>query len=303
MRLLRMLIRTIKDAFISIFRHGWLSFSAIISITVTLFLTSLLIIVSLNITKITNDVSSQGLQIILYLDKGTSEQRALEIQEKIKSFENVDGVIYKSEQQEFEEFISTFDDKTKELYLRYQDANPLSKTLQIKMMNPDEEAQLQKKIKDNFGIEIIDYTYNEDIAKKALPIFDSIRLGAYGLILSVAFVAIILISNTIRITIIARRTEIGIMRLVAASNWYIRTPFLLEGIIIGIIGGTIAAAISTGLYYYLVPKFQVEISQTILESLVPVQIVSIEVFKWSLSLGTIIGFVGSIFPVRKYLKK
>ena len=299
MRIIRMLFRTFGESLKNVFRHGWLSFSAILSITVTLLLTSILLIVSLNVEQMTKTVA-QGLAVSVYLNYEVTDAEAILLQNNIKNLPNVSDVTYATEDEELKAVVESFGVGADHLFTGRD--NPLFKTLTIIMVNPEEFSRLETTLRSRYSTSIETISYNQDVADRVLPFFQGIRNAAFALIVAVAFVAIILISNTIRITIVARRTEIGIMRLVAASNWYIRTPFIIEGIFLGIIGALIATGITVGAYWYYTPLMAERIA-LITVALVPWEMVLSEALVWTVGIGGIIGLIGSFFPVRKYLRK
>lgn len=304
MRILRMILRTVKESIRNIFRQGWLSFSAILSIMVTLLLTSILLVVSVNVEH-TTKIVAQGLQTVVYFEYTVTDEEAKKIEKEVAKWENVKSVVFTTEIEEFNKVFDSFDNQEqKDLLSDFAgDKNPMHKALTITMTNPEDAEDLEKKLLQKFDAQISDIEFDKTIAKTILPMFDTIRKASFALILAVAFVAIILISNTIRITIVARRTEIGIMRLVAASNWYIRTPFILEGIMLGLIGAAIATGLVTTAYWYYLPVITSKLLFVSVDALVPVQVILNELLLWTMSLGGAIGFLGSIFPVRKYLRK
>lgn len=303
MRFLRMLLRTIIESFKNIFRHGWLSISAILSITVTLLLTAALLIITLNINSATT-VVAQGLTAHVYIKNEISEADGRKLAKELEKLDNVKAVEYSTKDEQLTSLLDSFDDSHQQLLEGYRGTtNPLTDVIVITMENPELFPALETQITQKFKNQIREVDYQEQIANTVLPVFETIRRGAYFLILAVAFVAIILISNTIRITIVARRTEIGIMRLVAASNWYIRTPFIIEGILLGIIGALIATGISVGAYYYYLPLIVEKFSFGTADVVVAVDIIFRQVILWTTVIGGVIGLIGSFFPVRKYLKK
>jgi len=302
MPFIRMLWQTIKESFKGIFRHGWLSISAILSITVTLLLTATLLIVSSNVQSATTAVA-QGLTANVYMKTDVSTSRVQELRAKIATLDNVKEVDFSNKDEQFNKVLESFDEQNKALLEEYRNPNPLNDVLIVTMNQPDLYNALKTELEQTYAREIKEIRYHHEIANNVLPVFSSIQMGAYILILVVAFVATILISNTIRITIVARRTEIGVMRLVAASNWYIRTPFLIEGILLGLIGALVSTAISVGLYHYYWPSISRTFSFGTTGGLVFTADILQEVLLWTMLIGGFIGLIGSFFPVRRYLKK
>lgn len=300
MRVVRMIFRTIKEALKNIFRQGWLSFSAVMSMMLTLLLTSVLVIVSLNIQNATI-VMAQGLETTVYLKQDVSEKRAKEIEQEIQKMPNVKETEYLTAKEAFDKQIG--EELSSLNYLRDRADDVLVDQINIVMIDADQHDKLNQAITQKFTKEIDELGFDNEVADTILPVFETIRKGSFILIIAVAFVAVILISNTIRITIVARRREIEIMRLVAASNWYIRTPFIIEGILLGLIGALIATGISVGAYWYYLPIIIKQVFATSGDFFVAPEIVLQQSIMWTFGIGAFIGFIGSIFPVRKYLRK
>lgn len=302
MRVIRMFLRTFKESFKNMFRHGWLSISAILSITVTLLLTSMLVIITMNIQNATK-VVAQGLKMNVYLNYDVVEDEAKKITKDISAFNNIKNIEYSNETQQWQKLMDSFTEEEREMFKDYEQSKPLYKTITITLNNPEDSNTVKAEIEKNYKSKINKIDFPREMAESILPLFETIRRAGYFLILSVGFVAMILISNTIRITIVARKIEIGIMRLVAASNWYIRTPFIIEGILLGIIGALIATALSVGLYWYYLPVIASKLVFGTSEIIVPVRVVLQESLLWTVSIGSFIGLLGSLLPVRKYLRK
>jgi len=302
MPFMRMLWQTIKESFKSVFRHGWLSISAILSITVTLLLTATLLIISLNVQSATTAVA-QGLTASVYLRTEVDEAQAQVLAQQIAGLNNVKDVKFSNKDEQLTKVLNNLDETNRALLEGYREANPLNDVLIVTMTQPNLYNALKRELEQTYPKQIEDIKYQEEVANNVLPVFSSIRFGAFILILVVAFVATILISNTIRITIVARRTEIGVMRLVAASNWYIRTPFLIEGVLLGLIGALIATGVSVSIYHYYSPTLLRIFSFGTSGVIIFTKIIFQEVLLWTTVIGGAIGLVGSFFPVRKYLKK
>ncbi|WP_171014853.1 permease-like cell division protein FtsX [Culicoidibacter larvae] len=296
MRVFRMLGRQIIDAFKNIFRQGWMSFSAILSVAVTLFLTSLVVVLLINITYITNAME-QDIAIYVSLDKEITTNQAAEMQQEIKQIPNVVSVAYQSEDQELDDLIKYYGEDGK-IFEDYRETNPLKKTFTIKLDDSKDYQTVINAVKNIDGV--YEVKYQTETAEKIFAVFGTIQYVGVGLSAVVGIVALILISNTIRITIIARRVEIEIMRLVGASNWFIRTPFILEGIFIGIIGAAIPIGLVLGGYYYFFDSIQA--SMTIF-AFAPFEVIALPVTVFVGALGVAIGFIGSLLPVGKFLKK
>ena len=181
----------------------------------------------------------------------------------------------------------------------YKQSNPLGDALYVKAKEPQQTAAIAKKI------DTYDYTYEvvygEGKVEKLFNVLNTSRNIGLVLILALLFTAMFLISNTIRITIVARRREIEIMKLVGATNNFVRIPFLLEGIWLGVLGAIIPMVIISISYYklymYLEPKLQGELFQLLNVTPFIFQLNGLILF-----MGVFIGVWGSFMSVRKFLK-
>ncbi len=181
----------------------------------------------------------------------------------------------------------------------FKQSNPLRNVLYVKAENPQKTAKVAKQI------DALDNTYQVLYGKgKIEKLFNFLNISRnVGVVLIIALLltAMFLISNTIKITITARRREIEIMKLVGATNWFVRIPFLLEGMWLGILGSIIPIVVVTVLYAQLhgvvAPKLQGEIFQ-----LLDVSPFIYEVDLLILLMGVVIGVWGSFMSVRKFLK-
>ncbi len=175
--------------------------------------------------------------------------------------------------------------------------NPLPTSYEITFNNPESVKSAAVSVKDIKGVESTHY--GQDIIEQLFKIANVIRWGGVVLIVFLAFATLFIISNTIRLTVFARRKEIGIMKYVGATNWFIRWPFLLEGLLLGFIGGLIADIALFQFYEF--------VTVSIHESLAFLPLVSFFPFMYQLAGGLlvismIIGAIGSTISLKRYMK-
>lgn len=271
-----------------------MTFASVSAVTVTLLLVGVFIVLMMNLNQLADNIEND-VEIKVIVDLAASEKEVAELEKKIRETPGVLEVEYSSNVQELDKMMKGFGD---ELDLYKQD-NPLRHAIFVKAEDPQQTAPVSKKI-DSF-----DYTYEviygEGKVEKLFSVLNTGRNVGIVLIIGLLLTAMFLISNTIRITIAARRTEIGIMKLVGATNNFVRIPFLIEGAWLGILGAITPMIIITLAYYNLyelvAPKFEGELFQ-------PLEVMPFlyQLNGLILGLGIIIGVWGSFIAVRRFLK-
>ena len=242
MKPFRMLGRSIRDAFKSVIRNFSLSLASISCITITLIIVSIALIASLNVQNFTKLIE-RDMTIVVFLDSDTTEEQAKEIEEKISDLSNVSEYSFQTKkevkirmQEEsdiFRTVLENFDDEN----------SPLKDTFQVKVKEIEKIKNTAQKIEKMKHVAVV--RYGEGMVDKMVKAFSSIEKVAYGIVGALILVTIFLIINTIKLTISARKKEIGIMRLVGASNFTIKTPFIVEGMILGMLGSIVPIGITT----------------------------------------------------------
>ncbi|MEK4711578.1 permease-like cell division protein FtsX [Sporosarcina sp. FSL K6-5500] len=290
----RTLGRHVRESFKSIRRNSWMTFASVSAVTVTLLLVGVFIVIMMNFNHLAQSIEND-VEIKVVADPAADKLIIKELVEKVRSTEGVLEVVYSSRDAELDKMIKSFGD---ELSL-YKQSNPLGDALYVKAKDPQQTATIAKKI------DTYDYTYEvvygEEKVEKLFNVLNLSRNIGIVLILALLFTAMFLISNTIRITIVARRTEIEIMKLVGATNNFVRIPFLLEGMWLGILGALAPMLIISISYYKLFellePKLQGELFQLLNTTPFIIQLNGLILF-----MGIFIGIWGSFMSVRKFLK-
>lgn len=295
----RTLSRHIRESFKSLGRNSWMTFASISAVTVTLLLVGVFTIIMLNLNNVAKDLEND-VEIKVLVDIIADSEEAKLAEEKlineIRELPDVAEVVYSSKDEELQILIKNFGD---ELSL-YEQNNPLYNVLYVKAVNPQQTAEVAKAIEafDN----IYEVKYGEGKVEKLFNVINISRNVGIVLILGLLFTAMFLISNTIRITIIARKDEIEIMKLVGATNSFVRIPFVIEGMLLGLLGSIIPIVVVSVIYYNIyqvvTPKLKGELLQ-----LLPTTPLLYQVNGLLIVLGMFIGIWGSFMSVRKFLKK
>ncbi len=301
MKIFRILSRNIRDSFKSVFRNFSLSLASISCISITLIVVAIAMVLSANVNAETKRIEG-NVTIVVLLDKDITEERFEKIGEEIKQIENIntksieakDKVTTSKEISESTSAYKEILDKCKE-----RKCNPLKDSYTVKVNDIKKISNTAAVLEKIDGVS--DVIYGENVVNRVTSVFDVVRQASYIAVIALVIVTAFLIANTIKITIFSRRREIDIMRLVGASNINIKIPFILEGLILGIIGSIIP--IMTVVYGYtaLYNKFDGKLlgNFMILEKANPF------VFKISgvlLLIGMVVGMLGSWSAVRKHLK-
>ncbi|AXI10005.1 FtsX-like permease family protein [Oceanobacillus sp. 143] len=293
----RTLMRHIRVGCRNIIRNGWMTIASIGAVTTTLILVSVFLALVLNLNEIAKNIEND-VEIKTLVELGTSEEEVIALGKQLEEIEGVESVTFSSNDEELQGLIDSMGEEGETWELFEQD-NPLNHAFVVRAEVPQDTEKIAKEIQSFDNINKV--VFGKDVVKQLFEFNNYARVIGIALIVALVFTAIFLISNTIKITIIARSTEIGIMKLVGATNGFIRWPFFIEGLLLGVLGSVIPIAIVLGGYYYLDSAVIDTISFSFVELL------PFNPFAWQLSLlvlaiGAIIGVWGSVMSIRKYLK-
>ena len=298
MKLFRMLGRSIRDAFKSVVRNFSLSLASISCITITLIIVAIAIMASFNVQNFTEKIE-KDMTIVAFVDNEVPKEDIYRIKKEIKSISNVDKITYQTKQEVKEQMQKESDVFDTVLSNWSDEESPLKDTFQVKINEVEKISNTAKKIENIDGIAVV--RYGSGMVDKMVKAFNQVEKITYGIVIALIVVTVFLIINTIKLTISARRKEIGIMRLVGSSNFTIKTPFIIEGMILGILGSIIPILITIYGYFAFYNHFDGYLYSRL------IQMISPEPFIYQVSLailviGILVGMIGSASAVRKYLK-
>lgn len=296
--MLRRFGRHIKEGFIGIGRHFSMAISSIASVTITLLLIGLFLILVVNLNVLTKEVeTSISLSALVSYDI-KDENELNSIKSSIKKIAGVKEVDYQSKDEEFTYYVEQYPDLS-DFYELYRSDNPFHDVFLVSVESGEQLESVKTAVEKVNGIESVhDGGSNTYVLINAL---DKVRIFGGVLVLGLTLLATYLIYNTIHITIAARETEIWIMRNVGARNGYIRAPFLVEGIIIGILGSIAPIGILIGSYLYAY-----DVSKGVILgvfNLLPPYPFLLYLSLTLLGIGVVVGFIGSYFSVTKSLRR
>lgn len=237
--------RHLKESLKSLKRNGWMSVAAVSAVTVTLILVGVLLSILLNINKIAHDVEND-VQVRVDIARDTTKEQQAQLKAKLQKIDGVKKISFSSKKNELNNVVGTYG---KEFQLFKGDDNPLHDIFIVDTNSPTETISVAKKAKKLQYV--YDTRYGGASAKKLFRAMAAIQRWGLVISLLLLFVAVFLISNTIRITILSRSNEIAIMRLVGATNSYIRWPFILEGAWTGFLGAILPIVLVDVAYLWL----------------------------------------------------
>lgn len=289
--------RHVKESLKNLARNGWMTFASVSAVTVTLLLVGVFLVILMNMNKIATTIE-ENVEIRVHIDLAAKEEDKTALKEKIESIPEVESIVFSPKEKELDNLISSMGEEGKAFEL-FEQENPLHDVFIVKTKQPQDTIEVAKKIKK------FDYAYSvkygQGTVEKLFKFTEFSRNIGLILIIGLLFTAIFLISNTIKITIFARKQEIEIMRLVGAKNSFIRWPFFLEGLWLGILGSVIPiAAIAIAYraaYDYVQPRLEGHF----------IEVLPFNPFIYQLSailvlIGALIGIWGSLMSIRKFLK-
>ncbi len=282
------------EAILSMKRNSWMSLVAIVTVAITLFLCGVFWLLVLNIdanaTMLENSV-----EIKAFVKDGTTEEQLETLKEQIKSLSGVASVTFVSKEDGLASMTSSFGDDKR--VLAALDENPLPDAYTIKALHPEDVATLTKTVAKLERI--VSVRYGQDSVDNLFALLKWVRALGLGIMALLCVSAVVLIAMNIRMTVIARREEIMVMKYVGASNAFVRWPFLLEGIIIGLLGSLIALGC---LYFAYGNLIGYMMKSLLFLTYVNINKVIVQVACGMLCLGVGLGALGSTVSLRRFLR-
>jgi len=297
-----MKLRTIKyyirEAFGSIIMNRLMSVASIFTVTSCIFIVSVFFILSSHVSYFVRGLGD-ALGIVVFVEDDVSYNDAQLLQNRIANIPNVTDVRFISSEEALEDLRNRFGPDAAVL----DGINPedLRRSFAIETLDVSYHDQVERTLNTLAPYGIASVRNDSDLARILTTVSDVVQIISILLILVLGIVAIVIITNTINITVNARRTEINIMKYVGATDWFIRWPFIIEGVLIGFIGGLIPALVSWLLHDHVIGVFG-GIQELGFIMFVPRYVIFAQLFPFALGLGTLIGLIGSGVSVRRHLK-
>ncbi len=301
--MLTTIFRIIKYGFLGFWRNGWLSTATLSIIILTLLVFEGLMVFNV-LTKTALDSLKNKIDISVYFKTTTSEDDILKIKQSLQSLAEVKGVEYISRDDALAIFKERHkDDPTISQSLDQLKDNPLLASLNIKAYDTKQYAAIAgylDKTDLKVWFEKVTYAENSLMIERLGKIIDTAQKGGFLLIVFLTLIAVLVTFNTIRLAIYSSRDEISVMRLVGGSNSFIRGPYVIEGIIYGLLAGVFSVVIAMPIIYFISPYAQIFISDINLWSYFKTNLFTM--FGYQALFGVGLGIASSYIAVRKYLR-
>lgn len=291
-------LRHLREGVVGVFRHFALAFSSISSVTITLVLLGLFLLLNQNIGKITVQIE-ESVALYAQIEPETTGEAIDTLVTKVKETPGVLHVQYSDKHQELEDFIEKRGEEGEALFGQFRgDENPFLDALIINIKSGYDVKPVMESVTGLEGIYKV--SMGSESIQQLMDTMQTFRNAGLVFVVVLGGIAIFLISNTIGATIHSRDEEIAIMRTVGATNWYIRWPFIIEGMIIGLLGSIIPILIVViGYEKFYTAQFE---GLGSMFSLVPVNPLVWEVSGTLLLLGVLVGALGSLITVSRRLR-
>ena len=282
----------IYEGFKNVWKNWMMSAASIGVLVLCLLLTGASALLSINISNTLSAIESQNV-VKVYLKNEVDAEKATQIGESIKSLDNITSCEFYSKEQAVEKFKDTLG----KAFESMKENNPLPDSYKVTLTDISKYDETVEQIK---AIDGVDTVVNRSELFEKLTKFDRfVSLAGMMIVLILALVSLFIISNTIRLTMYNRRFEISIMKSVGATDWFVRIPFMVEGVIIGIIAAIISSVTLKFFYDFIIQVIKKNISffNT------PFSDVSVPLFLSFLLAGILFGLIGGLISISKYLKK
>ena len=285
----------VREVFLSLKRNNWMSVASVGTVAVSLFIFGMFLMLVLNMNKMAESLESQ-VQINVYLEEGSTSSEIRSLEAELNDMQGVERVTFVSKDEAMERFKERLGDQSSILDA-LDDTNPLPDGFEVMITQPELVETAAKSIEQHKIVESA--KYGQDVMEHLFDITRLIRIFGLVLMLFLAGATLFIISNTIRLTVFARRKEIAIMKYVGATDWFIRWPFMMEGMVLGLFGGILANIILRFGYSALVSEIY---STLAFFPLIPEQpflnYISIVVIFGGMAIGAL----GSTISLKRFLE-
>ena len=285
----------IREGFRSIKTHGFMSFAAVTIITACLIIMGSIALLTLNIDKLIADLEQQN-EVVAFVDENISDEaEARALEDSLTAIVNIDTVEFVSRSSAMNSFMSKYDDRLMEGV----DPSVFRHRYVIHLTDISQMAETKEALEQVPGI--VKVNAHIEYADRFVRVRNIVSVISLVLMAVLTFVSFFIMSNTIKLTTYGRREEIAIMKMVGATNAFIRTPFVIEGLILGILGGLLGFVAEWGLYSLLNSSLMDSLTGSFV-SLVPFYEVMLPLLAAFLGIGILIGVFGGVNAIRNYLK-
>ncbi|QAA21976.1 permease-like cell division protein FtsX [Sporolactobacillus terrae] len=294
---IRTMRRHVNESFKSLGRNGWMTFASVSAVTVSLVLVGLFLMVMFNLNKIAGDIESD-VEVRVYLDQSISQSEQDALATELKGIKNVQEVRFQSKKEGLNNLLESLGNDKKS-FTDLQKENPLPNAFILKTKQPEQTIAVAKKAEQLPNV--TDVRYGKGTVERLFSFIRIARNVGIVLILGLLFTSVFLIANTIKLTIVARRSEIEIMKLVGATNAFVRWPYFIEGLVMGVMGSILPIVLVMVVYRLAYYNLGGDLQQMFIK-LIPYHTMVTNLSLLLVAIGALIGVWGSLNSVRKFLK-
>ncbi|NLJ76422.1 MAG: ABC transporter permease [Peptococcaceae bacterium] len=284
-----------REAFLSVIRNSWISVASIGVVAVSLLILGSSLLLVMNANNITANLES-SLEISAFFKDGIEQDEMLELENELADRPEVASVVFVSKEQALEEMRENFAAQ-EDILAGLDEKNPLPDALRIKTATAEQVASLANELKTYEQFDVVRYV--QGIVEKMMALSKWVRTAGLVTMALLGVAAIFLIATTIRLSVYARRKEIGIMKFLGATNFFVQVPFILEGMILGLVGSLLAVAIIYFGYLSIIDNIQLSLPFV---RLITERALIKPLMELLILVGLIIGAAGSLISMRRFLK-
>jgi len=283
----------IKQGFENILKNKIMFIASVLIVATTMITLSVFVIIGENVNSFVDNMKgSQG--ILVLLDQDIDDEQISVVKTKLKSISGVINIEYESKEQALENAKNEyFDESNMALTEGWEQNNMFSPSFTLTIDDLEKAESIQKKAEEIPGVKKANF--DNEIFNVITQISDLVRLIVIGIFVLLVGVSFLVISNTIKLVLHARRKEINIMKYIGATDGFVETPFIVEGVIVGIVGALISWGISVWLYQAVVSNF----AGSSLFTFVPL---NFEILRINVVIGVLVSCIACVVSIRRYLK-
>lgn len=293
----RTLLRHGKEGIKSLVRNAWMTAASISAVAVMLLIVGVFLLLILNLNHFATSVE-EDVEVRVFIELTSTDEQQDDLRKEIERIPNTETITYLPKDKGLDQFIESLGEQG-EIFETLRGENPLNDVFVVRAVTPQQTKELATKIERLSYVEEV--SYGKDIVEQLFTFTDFARQVGLFLVVGLMFTTMFLIANTIKLTIIARKREIKIMKLVGATNGFIRWPFFIEGLLLGVIGSLIPIGILAFGYDRIYESFSQRLEMMFI-GLLPTDPLIFQVAGILIAIGGFIGIWGSLMSVRKFLK-
>ena len=285
----------VREGLSSVFVHGFTSLAAMLVIAACLMITGTFALVAYNLDLQIQELAGQS-EIVVYIDETVSREDAQALGKKIRALDNVKSAEFITKEQLFEDYLDSLGDDAYVME-ELRDDNPLRDSYQIAMDDVSRHAETVEALEMIQGVAAS--SSMQEVSERLIQIRQVVHLISYTMVALLGGVSVFIIANTVKLAMFARKEEIAIMKMVGATNHFIRAPFVVEGMFLGLCAATLAFFVQWGVYAYVTTQLA---EGTAILTMVDFSTVWQRVLTVMLGSGLILGVGGSVITIRRFLK-